>query len=250
MDKENIGNRTGVVLAAGFGSRLNGTVKETSLKPLTPVAGTPLIFRVIESLKIAGCKRVVIVLGHGYEEIKQSIKERYEGPLELVYAYNENYDLQNGVSVLTAREYVEDEFVLTMADHILEKSLMQKARIHTPPEDGATLLVDYKIGTIFDMDDATKVLAEDTKLKSIGKQIEEFNCIDTGVFLGTQGLLKALEDRYQESGNVSLSDGIQELARRDKMEVLDIGDSFWQDVDTPEMMAHAEEQLAKKSISV
>ncbi|NGP86879.1 NTP transferase domain-containing protein [Fodinibius halophilus] len=250
MSTRQSNNRTGIVLAAGFGSRLNGSVKETNLKPLTPVAGVPLIFRVIESLNIAGCNRVVIVLGHGYEEIKQRIQQQYDGPIELIYAYNDKYDLQNGVSVLSAADYVEDEFVLTMADHILEESLMQKARKHVPPTDGATLLVDYKIDTIFDMDDATKVLAEEEKLKSIGKQIQDYNCIDTGVFLGTQGLLNALKDRYQETGDVSLSDGVQELARRGKMEVLDIGNSFWQDVDTPEMMAYAEEQLAKDSISV
>ncbi len=248
MSNGSTGTRTGIILAAGFGSRLNGTVEETSFKPLTPVAGTPLIFRVIKSLGIAGCTRVVIVLGHGYKEIKQSIEERYEGPIELIYAYNEDYNLKNGVSVLAARKYVEDEFVLTMADHILEDSLMKKAARHAPPEDGATLLVDYKLDTIFDMDDATKVLADGNQLVSIGKQIAKFNCVDTGVFLGTQGLLKALDDRYQEEGDVSLSDGVQELARRKKMEVLDIEDGFWQDVDTPEMMRYAEKKLKDESL--
>lgn len=241
--------RSGIILAAGFGSRLNGTVEETSFKPLTPVAGVPLIFRVIRNLRIAGCGRVVIVLGHGYEEIKKSIEKRYDGPVELIYAYNQDYNLKNGVSVLTAGEYVEGEFVLTMADHILEDSLMKKARNHTPPEEGATLLVDYKLDSIFDMDDATKVLSEGNQLVSIGKQIGKYNCVDTGVFLGTQGLLKALEDRFEEKGDVSLSEGVQELARRKKMEVLDIGDGFWQDVDTPEMMQHAEEKLKDQSLS-
>jgi len=247
MSKGNTSSRTGIILAAGFGSRLNGTVEETSLKPLTPVAGIPLIFRVIKNLGIAGCNRVVIVLGHGYNEIKQSIEERYDGPIELIYAYNDDYDLKNGVSVLTASEYVEEEFVLTMADHILEDSLMQKAAEHTPPEDGATLLVDYKLDTIFDMEDATKVLAEESRLVLVGKQIENYNCIDTGVFVGTQGLLKALDDKYREEGDVSLSDGVQELARRNKMQVLDIEDGFWQDVDTPEMMQYAENKLKDKS---
>ena len=40
--------RTGVVLAAGFGSRLKGVVASTDLKPLTPVAGTPLIVRTLQ----------------------------------------------------------------------------------------------------------------------------------------------------------------------------------------------------------
>lgn len=243
------GDRTGVILAAGFGSRLKGTVADIDLKPLTPVAGIPLIFRVIKSLNKGGCSRIIIVLGHGYEEIKQTISSAYNEESELIYVYNERYDLKNGVSLLAAEDYLDGEFVLSMADHIVGDAVMSKVRSHTPGEDGATLLVDYKIGTIFDIDDATKVLARDSRLISIGKQIENYNCIDTGVFVCTPELLKALREVYEEKGDVSLSEGIQALASKGKMEVLDIEDGFWQDVDTPEMMAHAEYVLSERAMA-
>jgi 1L-myo-inositol 1-phosphate cytidylyltransferase len=236
-------SKTGVILAAGFGSRLEGTSDDTSLKPLTPVAGKPLIYRTIHSLEIAGCEKVVIVVGHGGEEVEAEVRESYTGDTELIFAKNERYELQNGVSVLTAAPYVSDPFILTMADHILSDDLMELAGSHIPPQQGATLLVDYKIDTIFDMDDATKVLADENKIDQIGKQIAEYNCIDTGVFIATQGLIDALNDELERRGDASLSDGIQHLASEDKMTVLDIGEAFWQDVDTPEMLAHAEEQL-------
>ena len=236
-------SRTGIILAAGFGSRLQGVSDETSLKPLTPVAGRPLIFRTIESLARAGCGKVVIVLGHGADDIRDSVSSIYDGETELVFTVNPRYELQNGLSVLCAREFVNGDFVLTMADHVFGDSVMDLAGGHRALPGGATLLVDYKLDTIFDMDDATKVLAEDGRIQSIGKQIPEFNCVDTGVFVGTDGLMDAIDEVYREKGDSSLSDGVHALSSRDVMRVLDIGDGFWQDVDTPEMLEHADRML-------
>lgn len=234
---------TGVILAAGFGSRLAGISDDTDLKPLTPVAGTPLLLRTLNSLETAGCTQAVIVVGHGMDTVQQEIQERYDGPLALTFAVNEHYDLQNGVSVLAAEPYVEGTFLLTMADHVLGDAVMECARGHAPPEQGATLLVDYKLDTIFDMDDATKVRVADGRPQAIGKRLSDYNCVDTGVFVATEGLMEALSTVYEAEGDAALSDGIQRLMETDRMHTLDIGAGFWQDVDTPQMLAHAEEML-------
>ncbi len=42
-----------------------------------------------------------------------------------------------------------------------------------------------------------------------------------------------------------MSDGVGDLAKKGLMHTVNIGDGFWQDVDTPEMMAHAEEVLRR-----
>ncbi len=236
--------RTGLILAAGFGSRLAGASDVTRLKPLTPVAGRPLLLRTLDSLALAGCNRVVTVLGHGRNDVEQAVRAQYTGPLELDFVFNARYDLQNGVSVLAAREAIDGAFVLTMADHVFGDEVMAVARHHTPPTNGATLLVDYKLDTIFDMDDATKVWAEDDRIVHIGKQLTAYNCVDTGLFVCTHGLMDALDTVYREKGDASLSDGIQHLARHNRMTVLDIGDGFWQDVDTPAMLNHATQMLS------
>jgi choline kinase len=124
--------------------------------------------------------------------------------------------------------------------------MMKIAANHTPPDQGASLLVDYKIDTILDMDDATKVLEEDGKIKQIDKQLTDFNCIDTGVFVCTKALLDAIQETFNKKGDASLSDGVKQLADRGKMTVVDIKEHFWQDVDTPEMLEYAEEYLQKE----
>lgn len=242
--------RTGVILAAGFGSRLAGTHDATDLKPLTPVAGTPLLIRTLNSLERAGCTRAVIVVGHGMETVEGGIRDRYDGPLSLTFAVNEHYDLQNGVSVLAAEPHLNGEpFLLTMADHVLGETLMDRARGHEPPPDGATLLVDYKLDAIFDMDDATKVRVVDDQPQAIGKRLDDYNCVDTGVFVATEGLMEALSAVYAAEGDVALSDGIQRLMMEGRMQTVDIGNGFWQDVDTPEMLNHAEKMLQRNPAS-
>jgi|AntRauTorcE11897_2_1112592.scaffolds.fasta_scaffold00145_2 choline kinase len=235
----------GLILAAGYGSRLAGVSPVTSFKPLTPVNGRPLIFRTIESLEKAGCKEIIIVLGFGHDEIKKAILDIYEGETPLTFVYNEEYKLSNGVSVLSASELLGQRFIMTMADHILGDSLMRIAKETELEEGTAALLVDYKLDEIFDMDDATKVLSKNDKIVSIGKQITDYNCVDTGLFVCSRGLLDQLEKHYQKFGDTSISDGVQDLARVGKMFTVDIGDGDWQDVDTPEMLEHAEKLLGK-----
>ncbi len=116
---------------------------------------------------------------------------------------------------------------------------------YIPAPGHAALLVDFKLDSIFDMDDATKAVVEDGKIVAIDKNLVEFNAVDTGVFVCTDGLMDALQDLDDRDGDASLSDGVRHLASSGRMHALDIGDGFWHDVDTPEMMAYAERVLER-----
>jgi len=237
-------NRKGIILAAGLGSRIREDLNDGQLiKPLTSIDGLILLLRTIHSIEKADCREIVLVLGYRAEEIKRYILTHYSGNSNIRFAINDKYHLQNGLSVLCARPQVGEEFILTMADHILDDNIMSLVRTHRPPRGGATLCVDYKLDTIFDMDDATKVHSADGYVKKIGKRLAKYNCIDTGVFVGTEGLFDAIDQVFQEKGDASLSEGIQLLADSKLMMALDIEDAFWQDVDNYEMLMHAEKML-------
>ena len=241
-------NRTGIILAAGLGTRLCSFDSEIQYKPLAHIDNMTLLLRTINNHEVAGCKRVIIVLGWQAENIKSSIMAEYSGSVHLHFVVNDNYRLKNGISVLCAKPFVGEEFILTMADHILDDGIMLLTRGNHPPSDGATLCVDYKINSIFDIDDATKVYSENDFIKSIGKNIKNFNCIDTGVFIGTRGLMDAIENVYKKKGDAALSEGVQFLCDQGLMKSLDIKNCFWQDVDTPEMLAHAAKILKLNKI--
>jgi choline kinase len=187
----------------------------------------------------------VIVLGHQAEALRASIESTFTPTLPLQLVVNHRYQLANGVSLLAASEHVSDRFIVSMADHVFGAEVMTLAAAHHPPQAGASLLVDYKLETIFDMDDATKVLASGRKLTKIGKQLTEYNCIDTGLFVCSRALLEALGAVYRDQGDASLSAGVQRLAAAGRMTVVDIGSGFWQDIDTPAMLEHAERRLAQ-----
>lgn len=236
--------KTGIILAAGIGLRIQKfEANKTTVKPLISVNGVKLLLRTIRSHEIAGCSKIIIITGWQSEYLEQETKLQYHGSTELLFIYNKEYTLKNGISVLCARPYISGEFLLTMSDHILDDKIMLLIKNHPPPDKGATLCVDFKIDTLFDLDDATKVFVNGNMIKKIGKNLKTYNCIDTGVFICTDGLMNSLEKIYGEKGDVSLSDGIQTLADSGKMEALDIGDAFWQDVDTPEMLVHAEKLI-------
>lgn len=240
--------KNGIILAAGLGNRLSSKYSTSnSLKPLIVVGEIELLLRTIRSQEIAGCNKIIIVTGWQAQILKSEIHSRYTGSSELIFAYNKQFHLKNGVSLLCSRPYIDEHnFLLTMADHVLDDDIMFGVKNHYPPPNGATLCVDYKLSTIFDMDDATKVFEKNGFIMNIGKSLNSFNCVDTGVFVGTGGLLDAVESVFRNKGDASLSDGVQVLAERGLMTILDIKDSFWQDVDTPEMLAHAEKMLNQK----
>ncbi len=98
-----------------------------------------------------------------------------------------------------------------------------------------------------DLEDVTKVRIEDGRISAIGKDIEDYNAFDTGLFLGTSALFAALEES-QKQADFTLSGGMKVLAAKGKARVMDIGGRFWIDVDDEKAMEKAEGLLKAGSL--
>ena len=61
--------RVAVVLAAGKGTRMRSTLP----KVLHYAAGRPLLSWVIETARTAGCERILVIVGHGAEQVMKEI---------------------------------------------------------------------------------------------------------------------------------------------------------------------------------
>lgn len=232
-----------VILAAGKGTRIRGEAQPLP-KPLVRVGGLTLLKRAMLTAKKAGITRFVVVVGCDGDQVRGAIDgdAELEG-LEIVWADNPDYHLGNGVSVLKAAPHIEGEFFLMMADHVVDPAIYRTLQ-KEPARGGLVLAVDRKLDTIFDMDDATKVVTDaHERIVRIGKQLDEFDAVDTGVFRCDPQVFDELEQVYAEKGDTSLSDGVQRLAARKLARTADVGGAWWQDVDTPDTIGHAEKLL-------
>ncbi len=231
-----------VVLAAGLGSRLHG---EEVPKPLREVAGRPLLGWVLEGLRRAGVVQVAVVTGFRGEEVARAARQLAPGGLELRIVPNPRWKLANGVSALAARGTIRAPFLLLMSDHLLAPAVLQAAVRLVPPERGAVLMVDADIDAVFDLDDATKVRLDGPRIVEVGKQLPQYDALDTGVFACSTALWDALEATLARRGDASLSDGVNELAHMGQMLAAPLPPgAWWLDVDTPEAHAEAERRMA------
>jgi 1L-myo-inositol 1-phosphate cytidylyltransferase len=237
--------REAVILMAGEGSRLRGSDK-AFLKPFVPVRGRPLISYTLDALIHGGIKTVNFVVGYESERMIAQVKQLVPSILSASFIENRDWRKQNGVSLLIAAGRVTSPFLLTMSDHVFERATVDRLRDSFNPSF-LNVAVDRKLDSIFDLDDAMKVQTQGNKIIDIGKNLRDYDAIDIGLFVCPLEIFDYLE--RAKSGNrqsdCSLADGVRLMARDDKVRAIDIGESWWQDVDTPEMLRHAERQMAK-----
>jgi 1L-myo-inositol 1-phosphate cytidylyltransferase len=235
--------RTAVVLAAGRGTRIRESDQDLP-KPLQLVAGISLLKRTLLTLRAGGISQFFIVVGFMADEIRNAVAEDAElASLGVVFVDNPNFERSNGLSVIAVASVVTEPFVLSMADHVYDRSLVELAVAAEMNAADLYLCVDRRVHDIYDLPDATKVETVNDHIVNIGKELTTFDCVDCGVFAVSTKLCRALEAVRAATGDCSLSSGVAELARLGRARVLDIGDAFWQDVDTQEALNRAEQIL-------
>ena len=232
-----------LIIAAGRGVRF-GAATDSRPKPLIEVAGVPLLRRTLQTAWRAGIDHFAVVTGYRGEVLEDFLRQEISPGIEIQCLRNEEWERPNGLSVLRARGHVPGPFVLLMADHLFEAQILKKLFASPLPPGHCRLAVDFHPERIIDLADATKVGIKDGRVMDIGKEIKNYNAIDTGIFLCTQGIFDALETAISQKKE-SLSDGIRELARQGRMEAMDIGDLFWQDIDDEASRLEAEKRLLK-----
>ena len=226
-----------LILAAGNGTRIR-TISGGLPKPLVDFRGKPIIEHIVRRAHRAGIERFVIVVGYRSDLMRNWFEGRSLG-VSVTFVENPDYHKANGISALKARKAIHENFLLLMADHLFEPETAE-ALIQQPlGSDEAILAVDPNIDRIFDLDDATKVLRNGDRIVDIGKEIAHYDALDTGMFLCSPAVFDRLEFATRE-GNCSLSDGMRQLIPEGRLRALEVGEGRWQDLDTPEALAHAE----------
>lgn len=150
-----------IILAAGLGSRL-GPRAEGRPKALQKVGGATLIEHQLEALSAEGIGPVVVVVGHGAEQVRWLLGDAVE------YVVNDRPDETNSLySLWLAREHLgEDGVLLLNCDVLFHPEVLKRLQ----RVKGSTLAYD---STSHGGSEQTKVGLRGTRVVDLGKDFPE-----------------------------------------------------------------------------
>ncbi len=238
--------RQTVILAAGSGSRLSGNGDGVP-KPLLQVGDLPLIGHTLEHARASGCTDAVVVVGHEGPRVRRAVEGLAAG-LRIHFVENNDAASPNGVSLLAAEPAAASVFYLQMVDHIFAAcALPRLTAMPLAAGEAGRVLVDRAPKNL-DLNDATRVRLDGSRVQAIGKGIEPWDAIDAGCFVLTSAVFDALRSvRGPEARTVS--SGMRRLAMAGRLGGADVEGIQWADVDTPADREFAERLVQKLLIA-
>ena len=164
-----------VILAAGEGQRLRPF---TANKPkvMIKVANKPILEYVVEALRDAGIRDIVMVVGYKRRKIMDYFGDGSKWNVRIEYVVQEN-QLGTAHALKQAEGYVEDKFIVLAGDNIVDSKTISKI------EEPWTLV--YKIS-----EDPSKygvIIMSDNKVERIIEKPKEpiSNIVNTGIYCFT-----------------------------------------------------------------
>src|SRR3954451_22766363 len=125
----------GIILAAGKGSRLNGTAGDKP-KCLVEAGGATLIERQLSTLRRAGIDELGVVVGCHADRVRAAC-----GP-DVTYVENSRFAETNSLySLWTARALLYEGFVVLNCDVLFHPALLEEL---LATDHDAALLIDYR----------------------------------------------------------------------------------------------------------
>lgn len=239
--------RTAVILAAGQGSRLLRGINDPP-KPLTELLGLTLVERAIRSCRVAGVDDFVVAVGYRGEELAPYLRTLgLDLGVNLRVAESRNWQLGNGASALACEPYVKDTFFVIMSDHVFAPQFLDNLIDSYDERYSCSVVVDLDLENVRDLHEATKVQIEGAAITEIGKELTNFDAVDTGVFLSNPALFDALREAAVQEKH-AFGDAIQLLASQGEVSWAPTAGMYWQDIDTPEDLAFARSNMLARGL--
>jgi len=219
-----------VILAAGLGTRLGGV--RGVPKPLLKVGGCEIILRTMKLLS-PYVSEFIIVASHHADLIDGFLKDR--GFNYRIVKHN-HPEKGNGYSLLVARNYVSKKFILTMGDHVYSESFVRRA------VRGEGVIAD-RDPRFINLDEATKIKISDDRVEDIGKNLKQFDCVDTGFFVLDETVFDHAM-KLEDGGELQLS----EIIKFARLPVTFVDGEFWMDIDTKDDVRRANRALVVNAV--
>jgi len=225
-----------VIIAAGQGKRIR-SITEDLPKTLLKINGRTLLETLLENCLYVGISDVVVVTGYQTKAIEGFINN-LRMDLNIQTVYNPDWNLENGMSILAAKDTISahETFIVSMSDHFYGPDLLEQVMKINLGNNTACVALDFNKDDIFDIDDGMKISVEKNnkeKITKMSKTLDNYDAIDCGVFKFKYSFFSTL-DNARKTGKFSISEACQMLIKIGEMGGINIGNSFWLDIDTPE----------------
>ncbi|MBN2528448.1 MAG: iron-containing alcohol dehydrogenase [Deltaproteobacteria bacterium] len=232
-----------LILAAGRGARLD---RPNTPKPLVEVGGQPMIVRLINQLKQQNVERIHIAVGYESKRIMHALSSYFGYETGLAFHKVEDWQKGSARSILAARKWIPGNFILAMADHVFDDSLIAEITNAAPGANEVLAMVDNRPIPPQIFKTALKVRqTEWGSIEDVGVSLTDATGIDAGLFAASNVLFDVLSTLTRHGRKGELMDGLRVLARTESLCARLISDANWFDVDTPADVIRAEMHLRK-----
>ena len=231
-----------VILAAGRGERLD---RPGTPKPLVDVGGQPIVVRLIRQLEKRGITDVALVIGYEGRKIKRIVSGHIDLKARLHFIENTAWEDGQLSSVLAADAFVDEPFVLAMADHVFDDQLLEPFLDPANQQEGITVLADGRIDQISAIESAVKIHTKGDRAELFGRSLGDFNGVDTGLFIADTALM-TYGQQAVAAGHNELLEALNLAAKDGAVHTHYIEEGAWSDVDTPADLVHAEMRLRRQ----
>jgi len=237
-----------VILAAGMGTRLEWN-EQNMPKSLVPIHDQkPYLWYQLNSLSRFSISNIVLVGGFGIDHLKKFLKDHSFSPVILLN--NKDFKKGNLLSLLVAKDTLEEDFYIFNADHYY--SLENYKKIFKDQNDKITIFCDRDRNLI---DDDMKVDSNEGQLIKMDKKLPQF---DLG-YVGVTYIPKKSHDVYwkncYEVGNnrgdqANVESVLNHLVPSGiDVKISDISGSWWTEIDSPDDLAKAREMIQRHEMS-
>ena len=241
-----------MILAAGLGTRLK-PLTDNMPKALVPIAGEPMLKRVIEQLKKVGFDHIVINVHHLAEQITDYLSKNNNFGIDIEISDEKNELLDTGGGVLHAQSYFTEDkcFLVHNVDILSNCDLKKVCTTHNEshPNAHATMLVSDRYSTrklLFDNNNRlcgwiNKTNGE-TKPKNLQFEEGKYNeYAFSGIQIMNNSSLELMK-KYGYSGKFSIIQFYMDMLEKGELEVYGFVDPNLRllDIGKPETLIEAE----------
>lgn len=197
-----------IILAGGFGTRLQSVVKDVP-KPMAEINNYPFLKYILDYLSDNGIKRVILSVGYKKEIIEEYFKDSYQN-MDILYS-KEDEPLGTGGAIKKAIGLSSDDNIFVLnGDTFFDINLNNLYQKHLNSNSDITL----SLKKMYNFDRYGKVLIEDDYIKEFcEKEYTKEGFINGGVYVVKKNSITIDEEKFSfekdilenKSNNLKLS---------------------------------------------